>query len=38
MEDEEQRIEGLLALLGGLCSLDLFGTAQLLRTVFTFLP
>jgi len=38
MEDEERRIENLLALLGGLCSLDLFGAAELLRTVFTFLP
>jgi len=38
MEDEQQRSQPLLALLGGLCSLGLFGTAELLRTVFTLLP
>ena len=29
MEDENERSQRLLALLGGLCSLDLFGTAEL---------
>ena len=29
MEDEKQRSQRLLALLGGLCSLDLFSTAEL---------
>jgi len=38
MEDKNERSQRLLALLGGLCSLDLFGTAELLRTVFTLLP
>jgi len=38
MEDEKERSQHLLALLGGLCRLDLFGTAELLRTVFTLLP
>lgn len=29
MESESERSQRLLALLGGLCSLDLFGTAEL---------